>query len=282
MKSPIPRLCGEKKTSLRCIAYLCPNQHEQNQSVRMDQAQISIVIPTKNEDKYIGPTLEQFRDCLDRFNLEIVVSDANSTDDTANIVRRYQAEWGEHRVKFVLAQGKQNIAIGRNLGAAAATGDFLFHTDADVRIPAKEQFFQKILAAFDNPNTVAATTPIWVYPQEAIWSDKLYHVLMNGIIRLSFLVGVFLAKGECQFVRRSVFERIGGYNETIVAGEDCNLFYRLHKEGHITYLHRLKVHHSPRRFRQYGYLRVSWIYLREGLSLLFLRKSYVDEWTAVR
>lgn len=248
----------------------------------MTQARISIVIPTKNEDKYIGPTLEQFRDWLDHFHLEIVVSDANSTDETANIVRRYQAEWGEHRVKLVQAQGKQNIAIGRNLGAAAATGEFLFHTDADVRIPNIAQFFPKMLAAFDDPSTVAATTPIWVYPHEAIWSDRLYHILMNGVIRLSFFTGVYLAKGECQLVRRSVFERISGYNETIVAGEDCNLFYRLSKEGHIAYLHRLKIHHSPRRFRQYGYLRVSWIYLREGLSLLILRKSYVDEWAAVR
>ena len=105
---------------------------------------------------------------------------------------------------------------------------------------------------------------------------------MNLIIRLSFTVGVYLEKGECQFVRRSIFERIGGYNEKIVAGEDCNLFYRLHKEGHIAYLYRLKVHHSPRRFRQYGYLRVSLIYIREGLSLLFLRRSYVEEWKPIR
>jgi glycosyltransferase involved in cell wall biosynthesis len=248
----------------------------------MDKARISIVIPTKNEDQYIGPTIEQYRDCLDRFGLEIIVSDANSTDKTADIVRRYQSEWGKNRVKLVQAEGKQNIAIGRNLGATVATGDILFHSDADVRIPDKEQFFEKILAAFENPNTVAATTPIWVYPEAAILSDRLYHTLMNLIIRLSFTVGVYLAKGECQFVRRSIFERIGGYNEKIVAGEDCNLFYRLHKEGHIAYIHRLKVHHSPRRFRQYGYLRVSLIYIREGLSLLFLRRSYVEEWKPIR
>ncbi|MBL7775650.1 MAG: hypothetical protein JNK89_06575, partial [Saprospiraceae bacterium] len=80
----------------------------------------------------------------------------------------------------------------------------------------------------------------------------------------------------------SVFEKISGYNEKIVAGEDCNLFYRLHKEGKIAYLYRWKVHHSPRRFRQYGYIRVSLIYLREGLSLLFLRRSYVEEWKPIR
>lgn len=247
----------------------------------MEKARISIVIPTKNEGKFIGPTIEQFRDYIGPLNLEIIISDANSTDDTVDIVRRFQAEWGD-RVKLIQAEGKQNIAIGRNLGAAAAGGDILFHMDADVHIPDKGNFFTKILRVFEKPAVVAATVPIWVYPSEAQLSDKIYHVLMNAVIRLSFTAGVYLAKGECQFVRRTVFEHIGGYNEKIVAGEDCNLFYRLHKEGKIAYLYRLRVHHSPRRFREYGYIRVSLIYFREGLSLLFLRKSYVEEWKPIR
>ncbi len=247
----------------------------------MEKARISIVIPTKNEVNYLGPTIEQFRDYLETFQIEIIVSDAGSTDGTVEIVRQYQAEWGK-RMKLVQAEGKQNIAIGRNLGAAAATGDILFHTDADVIIPNKAQFFTKILSAFEQPDVVAVTTPIWVYPAESRLSDKLYHLMMNSVIRLSFMLGVYLAKGECQLVRRSIFEKIKGYNESIVAGEDCNLFFRLSKEGEIPYLFRLKVHHSPRRFREYGYLRVSLIYIREGLSLLFLRKSYVTEWKPIR
>lgn len=108
----------------------------------MEKARISIVIPTKNEGKYIGPTIEQFRPYLESYSFEIIVSDANSTDGTAELVRQYQAEWGA-RVKLVQATGKQNIAIGRNLGAAAATGDILFHMDADVHIPNAVVFLKK-------------------------------------------------------------------------------------------------------------------------------------------
>lgn len=247
----------------------------------MEKARISIIIPTKNEGKYIGPTIEQFRRYLEPFDLEIIVSDAGSVDGTKEIVRQYRKEWGK-RIQLIEAAGKQNIAIGRNLGAAAATGDILFHMDADVHIPNKADFFTEILDAFEKPEVVALTVPIWVYPKESKLSDRLYHLLMNGVIRLSFTLGVYLAKGECQLVRRLVFEQIKGYNEKIIAGEDCNLFYRLHKEGKIAYLYRLKVHHSPRRFREYGYLGVSLIYIREGLSLLFLRRSYVEEWKPSR
>ena len=247
----------------------------------MSRPSLSIIIPTKNEGQYIGPTLAQFEPYWERYNLEIIVSDANSTDGTADIVHRY-AEQSGGRVKLVQSVGKQNIAIGRNLGAAQAEADILLHTDADMRLPDPEKFFQKVLTKMEDPRIVAATVPLWVYPEESGLADRLYHIFMNTTIRLSFLVGLYLAKGECQLVRRDTFRSIGGYNETLVAGEDCNLFYRLHKVGRIAYLHRLSVHHSPRRFRAYGYLRLSLIYLREGLWLLFRHRSYSQEWKPVR
>ena len=52
----------------------------------MEKTRISIVIPTKNEGKYIGQTLAQFAPHLELFDLEIIVSDAHSTDETARVV----------------------------------------------------------------------------------------------------------------------------------------------------------------------------------------------------
>ncbi|MCS6928742.1 MAG: glycosyltransferase [Saprospiraceae bacterium] len=244
---------------------------------------ISVVIPAKNEERYIGSTLAQYEPYLERFGLEVIVSDGGSTDATVAVVREIQTHWPPGRLKLAQPRGKQNIAIGRNAGAALAEGEFLFHTDADVQIPDLPNFFETLLQTFEkHPDIVAATVPIHVYPQEARWIDRLYHTIMNWAIYASFYIGVYLAKGESQFVRRSIFERIGGYNERIVAGEDCNLFYRLHWQGRIAFLRRLRVYHSPRRFRKYGYLRLNLIYLREALSLLFLRRSYVEEWKVVR
>lgn len=249
----------------------------------MNVPRLSIFIPTRNEAKYIGTTLAQFEPFWEKYDLEIIVSDANSTDGTVEIVEHF-AELSKQRIKLVQGgPGKQNIAIGCNLGAAQAKAPLLFRIDADVRIPDKDYFFGKIFAAFEKDSLlVGATVPIWVYPEEARLSDRLYHVMMNAIIRGSFWFKAPLAKGECQLVRRAAFETIGGYKEHLTAGEDCNLFYRLQDLGRIRYLSKLRIHHSPRRFRQYGYIRLTLIYLREGLWMLLGRKSYLEEWKPVR
>lgn len=242
---------------------------------------ISIVIPTRNEVKTIQDAILQYEPLLERYNMEVIVSDANSTDGTAEVVLEWNARVPD-RIRLVQKPGKQNIAIGRNAGAAAAQGRILFITDADVRIPEPDRFFQTIIARFEQPKLAAFTTPIRIYKEEETLADKLFHWFMNAVIRFSLLIGWNLAKGECQIVRKSAFEQINGYDESLVAGEDCNLFYRLPKAGKVDYYPSLEVRHSPRRFRKYGYIGVSYIYLMEGISRLFAHKSYAKEWTVVR
>lgn len=242
---------------------------------------ISIIIPTRNEERVIQEAIQQYIPFLDTCDLEIIVSDANSTDRTANIVREMALLHGT-RVRLVQKTGPQNIAIGRNAGAAIASGELLFHTDADVRILDIPHFLETITHTFQRPEVVAATVPIQVYPQEETSTDRFYHFLMNSAIRWSIPLGWCMAKGECQLVRNTAFKALNGYNEKLIAGEDCNLFYRLHKRGKVRFIGTLTVHHSPRRFREYGYWKLSYVYLMEGLYRLLVRRSFSREWRVVR
>lgn len=241
----------------------------------------SIVIPTRNEELVIAESILQYAPYFEKNELEIIVSDAGSTDKTIEAVHS-MVEKFPGRVRLVQKTGKQNIAIGRNAGAAVARGEILFHTDADVRLPDPALFFQQVMATFSNPKILAATTAIRVYPSDARFSDRFYHFLMNTTIRLSILTGWCLAKGECQLVRRSAFIEVGGYDERLVAGEDCNLFFRIHEKGTVHFLSDLHVFHSPRRFRKYGYWKVSHQYLMEGVSRLIANRSFAKEWKMVR
>src|SRR3989338_1163009 len=91
--------------------------------------QVSIIIPTLNEEEYLPKLLESIRQ--QRFkDLEIIVADAGSTDKTKEIAERYGCK--------IVPGGLP--ARGRNEGARVAGGELLVFLDADVMFP--RDFFQ--------------------------------------------------------------------------------------------------------------------------------------------
>ena len=107
-------------------------QHLQDTAKKL----ISIIIPTKNEEKYLPQLLESIKKQTVQ-PYEIIVADAGSTDRTVEIAKKY----GAKVVKGGLA------AEGRNNGASIAKGDILVFIDADAILPTDtilEQTVKKI------------------------------------------------------------------------------------------------------------------------------------------
>jgi GT2 family glycosyltransferase len=95
-------------------------------------------------------------------------------------------------------------------------------------------------------------------------------------------VGMGMGRGECHIMRRTIFEQVGGYADTIAAGEDYDLFRRLGNVGFVKFLQDVIVYESPRRYRRYGYAWVTASWFMNFLSVFFLRRSILSEWKPVR
>jgi glycosyltransferase involved in cell wall biosynthesis len=240
---------------------------------------ISFVIPALDEGLYVGATLSAIRRALGEHPrpVEIVVVDGGSNDRTVAEARELA-----DRVIADAPAARLNIAAGRNIGAKQSRGDLLFHTDADVRFEDLPRLLQAIDTAFADSRLVAATMSLWPYPWDARKLDVRMHTFGNAVIRASLSLGVRLARGECLVIRRETFEALQGFNERLALGEDCDLFRRASKRGRVAFLKGHRVYHSPRRFRQWGYLRVFLIFTREGLWQWMFRRPYLRQWTPVR
>jgi len=136
---------------------------------------ISIIIPTLNEAKYLGLLLSQFsNDLIKKFNIEIIVSDGGSSDNTIEIAKRYT-----DRVLLHDPRKKQTIAEGRNRGAKESKGEILFFINADTFIENIERFFEIIVKELAKPDIVALTCKVQVFPDEEKLSDKIFHTFHN-------------------------------------------------------------------------------------------------------
>lgn len=239
---------------------------------------ISIIIPTLQEEKLISRTLGQFTPELKRrFNIEVIVSDGGSTDETVSL--------SQSRAEVVVESQslvKQNIAIGRNLGSKCAKGQFLVFINADTLFENPEELFETIIKKIPWRKSIAATCNVRVYPEEEKDVDRIIHSIFNAYFCFLNAIGMGMGRGECHIIPKAVFERSGGYNESIAAGEDYELFLRLRRIGKIVFLRNLTVYESPRRYRKYGYFRITVLWFLNALGVLVVKRAIVNEWKPVR
>lgn len=241
---------------------------------------ISVIIPTLNEEKLIVKTLEQFTPHLkEKYNIEIIISDGGSTDGTLSLLTALVD-------KVVKAEEgvKQNIPQGRNAGAKAASGEFLYFLNADTMIQDADLFFSNSMKAFSLEWNFALTCRFHVFPDDVRFSDKMFHGFYNNYVRLLNAAGMGMGRGECQMVRSDIFRKVNGYNELLAAGEDYDLYRRIKKlgKGKIRFLNELLVYESPRRYRKFGYIKVFGDWTKNSFSVFFKNKSISEVWEQVR
>jgi len=216
---------------------------------------LSVVIPTKNEERYLPAVLDALR--RQTFQpKEIIVADARSTDDTRGISERAGA---------IVVDGGLPSA-GRNRGAAKATGDLIFFFDADVIID-DDAFLEKAVSEFTERHLGIASCDLGVIGGNVY--DVLTHRFYNVYARLLGSLHPH-APGFCILVRRSVHEAVHGFDEEIVFCEDHEYAGRAAKAGPFGILDRVKIFVTTRRQERDGRVSMGLKYVLAELHLMFI------------
>ena len=205
---------------------------------------ISIVIPALNEEKYLPRLLDSLgRQSFTHY--EMIVADAGSTDGTVELARGYGCQ--------VVAGG--NPARGRNEGARHAKGPYILFFDADVMV--KETFLSELIERTLERKLEVASG--FVTPDSRKTLDRL---LVMGSNWYGYAVQYTRPHGSgfYIFVRKSLHDRIGGFNEKLFLAEDHDYLSRAAREGKFAYLTQPRVIFSMRRFDKEGRWALVWKY----------------------
>ncbi|MFP4377904.1 MAG: glycosyltransferase [Spirochaetales bacterium] len=199
---------------------------------------LSIIVPTYNEEELLPRLLRDLKKQR-RIDFEVIVADARSEDRTREIARDSGAK--------VVDGGLP--AEGRNAGAAVAQSPLLLFLDADVRM--RRGFLQRAIEEFDSRDLVAATCR--VKPLSPFSTDRILHNFANLFVRLTQESDPN-APGYCIFVTKDVFDRVGGFDETLKVAEDHNFVKRAAEHGRFRLLNSAKILVDVRRFDKEGRL----------------------------
>ncbi len=241
----------------------------------------SFIVPVLNEEKLLPSffeNIEKIRTNEAGYRSEIIVADGGSSDSSVAIARN-------HADKVIDVSKKEinNIASGRNAGASKSGGDILLFCNADIIFDETDGLLNKIVRKFESePELIAMAAWVETFPGEEKIIDRLFHLFYNHYFRLLNLLGVGMGRGECIVVKRETFFKAGGFDESLPAGEDFDLFNKLIRLGKVKYTRSIKVFESPRRFREYGYFKVTALWTLNATSVYFRKRSVSNNWKQVR
>lgn len=227
---------------------------------------LTIIVPAFNEETYLPSTLESIQTAVahlrTRVNIDMIVVDNNSEDETAAIARERGAK--------IVHEPIQGVARARNTGARHAEGDVLVFVDADVIVP--PNLLDAIYAAMSDPNCVGGAVDVDYQPRRL--SMRLYLYAWRLLARLTGM-----AQGATQFCRQCVFQEVGGYDEKAWIGEDVDFYRGLKKFAKVKmctvrFIRSPRVQPSCRRFDKWPTWRVL-IWTNPLFIALFRRRKKV-------
>lgn len=224
---------------------------------------ISIIIPTLNEEKYLPKLLKSIKE-QEFTDYEVIIADANSTDKTLEIAQEYGAK--------VIPGGMP--AVGRNKGAKIAQGDFLFFLDSDVILP--KHFLSHALTEMRLRGVNLASCEF--LPLSNLLLDKIIHKFGSLSMKLSQF-SVPHAPGFCFLITKDLFDRVGGFDETITIAEDHDLVKRASKISPFRVLTSTYIKVSVRRLDKEGRLKLLKKYMQVEMYRIFkgeLRDNRVE------
>ncbi|NWG10382.1 glycosyltransferase family 2 protein [Candidatus Bathyarchaeota archaeon] len=198
--------------------------------------QVLILIPAHNEERVIGRLLQRITELTyPKEKTQIIVIDDASTDDTGKIAKQYSATYTYiktiHRNKKEGGHGK---ASALNAGLKHADGEIILCFDADYY--PQIDFIEKLTREFADPEVGVVQGRITVMnePQNTVTRLVALERIGGYGVDQQAREGLGLITqfgGTAGGVRRSLLERLGGWDESTLA-EDTDLTFRVYLAGY--------------------------------------------------
>lgn len=206
----------------------------------MSDLSISIIIPTFNEEQRIGELLNHLKECCADTAHEIIIADGGSKDKTIDIAAKSGAK--------VVRCSKKGRAAQMNEGTRHANGSILYFLHADTFPPTSFlEHIKKALQAeyrsgcfqlsFDDPHPIL----------------KFYGWCTR------FRLTIFRFGDQSLFVEKTLFQEIGGFDETMLVMEDQKIVRELKKVSPFCVMD-ASVITSARRYRVNGVIRLQAVF----------------------
>lgn len=236
---------------------------------------VSIIITTKNEEAVIEKLLKSIQK-QNYSNIEVILVDNNSTDNTIDIVKKFK--------KITIYNFGPERSSQRNYGAKKGKGEFVLFLDADMVLT--QNVVKECVEKIRSDKRVAAV----VIPEKSIGFS--FWEKVKGFERSFYNEKGDIFTDAARFFKKEVFEKVGRYDEKITGPEDWDLPETVLEKGYLIKRIMFPIYHYERIMsiwslarKKYYYALKSGRYLkRHKISIIspktiyFLRPVFYKNW----
>lgn len=243
-----------------------------------NQPLVSVVITTYNRAEYIKRAIKSVLTQTYK-NIEVIIVDDSSIDETPSIL----SELSEREPKIIILINKTNLGAVKsaNIGVKGSKGKYIARLDDDdfwrdaKKLEKQVSFFEM------NPEYNLVGGGVIKIDKEGKEIIRYLSPENDKDIRKTILINNVFVHSTVLF-RRNIFEKVGGYDERFVFGEDMELWLRMGKIGKFYNFQEFFVYYLDHEYDNSIYTSRSYRMRRKvGLNIK-LRKKYRNDYTGYR
>ena len=191
---------------------------------------VSVIIPTYNRANLLKRAIKSVLDQTYK-NLEIIIVDDGSTDNTKDIVKTFS----DPRIQYIRLPENRGVSSARNMGIKKSRGDFIAFLDSDDEfLPEKLEKQSEIFRSLSK-NSGLIFTNLW-----NLGKDKGLYVpkqIISGYIlpSLSFPASIF-SPPSTWMLRKNCIDQVGLFDEIMINLQDTDYFVRILQKFPIYFL----------------------------------------------
>ncbi|RAK08630.1 rSAM/selenodomain-associated transferase 2 [Halanaerobium saccharolyticum] len=200
------------------------------------EVQLSVVIPTLNEEKNIADLIDYLKN--EKVKTEIIISDADSSDQTREIAASRGAKVVNSR------QGNRGLQLNKGAEIASAPLILFLHADSTLENSALNSLVKKMKR---KPDKIGGCFSLKIESEHPL----LKFISWSSNLRARYLNLIFGDQG--MFIKKEIFKKLGGFPE-IELMEDWEFSRKMAEAGELLFLDK-KIYTSARRWEEYGVLK---------------------------
>ena len=241
--------------------------------------EISVIIPCRNEERYIGKIIEDLIFHNKDLSLEIIVVDGMSTDKTRDIVKSLSKKYPG--IIKLIDNPARYVPHALNLGIKSARGDILIRMDAHAIYP--PHYIETLIKYLKNEKDAWNVGPVVepapygnaLFQKSIAIAQKSIFGVGNSLWRLGVKKPTYADTTPFFCMKRETFEKLGLFNEKLIRNQDAEFNARIIKNGgknliipdaNVKVITRRDFKSLAKQYFEYGYYR--------ALSTKILKKTF--------